>query len=186
MSQITFHYKDTYTIQNDLQRDIYQIIKLELGHYCEEKYEELMDTYALAKNTSEMEYYENYSQVVRRLKTTLLNTNITNLQNHVNTKRNDLKDGFVSPKQQKQRTISLDILDKWNQSVLQLVYDIMEEVKEHVLKKTDSCYEIIENYFLLNIKKKNDSFDDFVDKNYEYLDKTIRLVYGGYNYGKEY
>jgi len=185
MPPINFHCKETYTLQNILQNDIYQIIKLELGYFCEDLYEDLMDHYALAKTALETEYYENYSQVVRRLKTAFLNPAKINLQEHIANKKEKLKDSIVSPKQQKQRTISYDILDKWNQSVLQLVYDIMEEVNSNVLKK-DSCYEIVEKYFDLPIKKRFNNLEEFINKNYELLDKSVHLVYGGYYYGKKY
>ena len=183
----TYLSKGDYAFSGILQDDLYHIIRIEMGYYFEEKYEESMDSYALAKTMTELSYFENESQVIRRVKTALKDKRITTLQDYIATKRISLKDGFSSPKEQNQLSVALDILDKCNKNILQLVYNISQEIKEGVLKKSNNdCYQLLDLYYSKKLSKKFGSFFEFIDSCYEYLDKTIKLVYGGRNYGKKH
>ena len=178
--------KDYFELSGDLQSDLYQTIKLELGYYFDDKYEEAVDELATSSNYSQIQFYENCSQVIRRVKIPLKDKKISNLQNYVSSKRNDLKDGLMPLKDQKQLNIAIDSLEKCNKNILQLVYNIMQEIKEGVLKKNNSCYELITTYYTKHISKKYQNFEQFIEDCFAYLEKSINLVYGGYNYGKKY
>ena len=137
MEKIDFNYKskDTFEASGNTQEDIYQVIKLELGYFFEEKYEDSMDNLATSTSFSQIQYYENESQTIRRIKTALKDKKIKNLQKYIATKRDDLKDGLMSSKDQKHLTSALDILEKCNKNILQLTYNIALEIKEGILKK---------------------------------------------------
>ena len=178
--------KDAFDLSGDLQSDLYQTIKLELGEYFDEKYEEYVDELAISSNYSQIQFFENSSQVIRRVKIPLKDKKISNLQTYITNKRNDLKDGLMSLKDQKQLNVAIDCLEKCNKNILQLVYNIMQEIKEGVLKKNNTCYELITTYYSKKISKKYNHFLEFIEDCFAYLEKSINLVYGGYNYGKKY
>lgn len=178
--------KDTFDLSGDLQSDLYQTIKMELGYYFDEKYEETVEDLAISSNYSEIQFFENCSQVIRRVKIPLKDKKITNLQNYITNKRNDLKDGLMPLKDQKQLNIAIDSLEKCNKNILQLVYNIMQEVREGVLKRNSSCCDLITTYYKKHISKKYNNFLEFIEDCFAYLEKSISLVYGGYNYGKKH
>lgn len=177
--------KETFEPTKNLQTDLYQIIKLELGYYLSDKYEDSMDRGAEATSLTEMNYWENYCESIRHIKTAFKDKRIDNLQSYSNSKRDGLKDRFLQPKELKQLSVALELIEKVNNSVLQLIYNISEEVKEGSLKKITDCYDLIDTYFSKKFSKKYDSFGDFVNGCYEYIDKSLNLAYGGYNYGKK-
>ena len=189
MNNIGYTYlsKTDYNTTGNIQQDLYQIIKLELGYYFEELYEESLDAFAMAKSVSEMNYYENESQVIRRVKTPLKDKKITNLQDFITDKRNSIKDGFSSQKDRNQLSTAIDILDNCNKNILQLVFNICQEIKEGIIKKANNdCYQLIDLYYSRKLSKKFGSFAEYVDNCHTYLTKSINLVYGGHKYGKKH
>ncbi|MBE5734847.1 MAG: hypothetical protein E7361_00115 [Clostridiales bacterium] len=183
----TYLSKKDYQPSGNLQEDLYQIIKLELGYYFDDLYEESLDAYALASSMAELNYFENESQVIRRVKTPLKDKKIANLQDYITSKRSNLKDGFSSPKDRNQLSTALDILDKCNKNILQLVFNICQEIKEGILKRANNDgYQLIDLYYSKHLSKKFGSFAEYIDNCQEYLAKTINLVYGGRNYGKKH
>ena len=181
-----FRTKDQLEFTGEIQNDLYSIIKQELGCYFDDKYEESMDELATSSSYSQIQFYENCSQTIRRVKLALKDKKQTGLQNYINTKRSELKDGLMSIKDQKQLNIAIDALEKCNKNILQLIYNITQEIKEGVLKRNLSCYELITTYYDKKISKKYNNFQEFIEDTYAYLENSINLVYGGYNYGKKH
>ena len=188
MSENNYIYRTENQLEftGEIQNDLYLLIKHELGYYFEDKYEEAMDELATSSTYSQIQFYENSSQSIRRVKTALKDKKQTNLQVYINDRRMELKDGLMSIKDQKQLNIAIDALEKCNKNILQLVYNISQEIKEGVLKKNSSCYELITQYYHKKISKKYNNFQEFVEDTYAYLENSINLVYGGYNYGKKH
>ncbi len=183
----TYLSKTNYTETGNLQKDLYQIIKLELGYYFDSLYEESIDAFAMATTVSEMNYLENESQIIRRVKIPLKDSKISNLQEYISDKRSTIKDGFLSPKDRNHLSTAIDILDKCNKNILQLVFNICEEIKEGILKKSNNdCYQLIDLYFSKKLNKNFANFAEYIDSCQEYLTKSINLVYGGHNYGKKH
>ena len=176
--------KDMIETKNVFQSDMYQIIKTELGLYLEDRYEDSMDLMASATSMTEMTYFENFSQTLRRIKTALKDKRIDNLQDYCNNKREELKDGVMNPKERKILSTAIDLIENSNRTILQLIYNIAEEVKEGSLKKIKDYYELIDTYFA-TISKKYDDFGAFVVDCYDNISKSLNLAYGGYNYGKK-
>ena len=79
---------------------------------------------------------------------------------------------------------AIDLIENSNRTILQLIYNIAEEVKEGSLKKIKDYYELIDTYFA-TISKKYDDFGAFVVDCYDNISKSLNLAYGGYNYGKK-
>ncbi len=185
--EYTYLSKADFSPSGNVQNDLYQVIKLELGYYFEDRYEESMDRYAMATTMAELNQLENESQVIRRVKTPLKDKKIANLQEYISAKRDNLKDGFSSPKDRNQLSVAVDILEKCNKNILQLVYNICQEIKEGIIKKSNNdSYQLIDLYYSKHLSKKFGSFAEFVDSCNQYLEKSINLVYGGHNYGKKH
>ena len=178
-TKIDFKSEDKFEDLGDLQKNIYQILKLELGYYLSEKYEEAMDSFAISTSLNETNYYESFTAIVRKIKNCLIDTKVQNLTNYIIEQRTLIKDDFMTNKTRRNIGIVIDVLDNINKSLSKIVYDILQEVKFGYLKKFKGPYLIISDYFELKIKKKYDSLEDFINDSYTNLEKVINLAYGG-------
>lgn len=186
MSKYEYHIKDDFEETKNLSSDLYQIFKLEIGHYYSQKYDDCMDLFAMATSISDVNYYENFAQIIRKDKIALCDKTANSLLDYINFQKGIIQDGMSDHESTRRMNIVIDTLGNTNRAILQLVYQILEEVKFGVIKRYKSPFEIIDDYFDLGTNKKYSGVQDFVDDNYDYLSKAINLVYGGYNYDKKF
>ncbi len=178
--------RSDYQFSDNISKDIFCIIRFELGEYVMDRYDELMDEFASSVTLSNQTYYDNKTSILRRIKTYLRDRKIEDLQVFLKSKQQSIKDGFMQPKEAKNLSVTLDILDSIAKKILQLDYNITQELSYGTLKKTGDAYDIIDNYFEKGLDKKHSNVLDFIVECYEYIVKSIDLAYGGINYGKKY
>ncbi len=186
MSKYEYHIQDDFEETKNLSTDLYQVLKREIGEYYNQKYDDCMDLFAMSTTISDVTYYENFAQIIRKDKIALCDKTTANLQEYIDFQKSIIKDGIIDHDNARRIGVVIDTLGNTNRSILQLVYQILEEVKFGVIKRYKSPFEIIDDYFELGINKKYSGVQDFIEDNYDYLSKAINLVYGGYNYDKKF
>lgn len=168
----------------NLKSDLYRAMKDEIGYMLEKKYDQYFKTIC-EDSSKNNEYYKDLVDLLSKLKGVMLDSEITSIKEYFEDYKFQVKVGIYKPEDEKKMFYAFDALRKFDDTITNFAYEIMEKAHNLNFEKKYGVFHIIKQYFNMKDGKKYNSFQEFLDYIYSLVFETLKLKYGDKEYGKK-